>query len=137
MHRLFPPFISFDDERCKQPIPHSLERINGAVLYLSGEIQKPPKKYPFTTKSTRSKIESILSNYILNRLLNRSDNNWVRNYLLGSIEYCLLSSSNIIIQNNDNDNKKQEEKSEKTIGLITNISFLNTFTNELLSQFKA
>ena len=46
MKRLFPPILPLDDPRCKATIPHSLETVNEAVLYISGEIQSPPKKYP-------------------------------------------------------------------------------------------
>ena len=132
MKRIFCPYIPFDDPRCKNPIPHSLEIINDAVLYISGEIQTKPSKYPFSGRSKRPQIEEIVSNYILDRLLNKSDNNHTRNYLLGSIEYCLLSSPSSIaalgsVQQDDNKQQSQSKSDSESIGLIYNISFLNSF----------
>ena len=71
----------------------------------------------------------------------------IRNYLLCCIEYCLYSSSKIGLLNNveydlkndDDDNIKdqqQQPQSSKSIGLITNLSFLETFIDEYLAQYK-
>ena len=69
--------------------------------------------------------KSILSRSILDRLLNQRDNNWTRNYLLGSIEYCLLSSSKIgLLSNiesdikNDGDVQSPQQPQTESIGLI-------------------
>ena len=74
---------------------------------------------------------------MLDRLLFRCDNNATRNYLIGAIEYCLLSSSTMQHLNND-DAKDKDRDDAKDIesGLITNTLFLNSLLSALLDSYK-
>ena len=82
-----------------------------------------------------SKIETILCDTILERLLHRTDNNATRNYLIGSIEYCLMSSSKMGgFNEEENDDRKHQSES---IGLINNRSFMPSFITVFLQHSKS
>ena len=84
-----------------------------------------------------SKIETILCDMILERLLHRTDNNATRNYLIGSIEYCLMSSSKMGgFMDNEEENDDGKDQSE-SIGLINNRSFMASFITVFLQHFKS
>jgi len=123
MKRLFPPFLSFDDERCQHTVPRSLSSVQDAVLYISGEVSKGPKSFPFSSKNKRLQTVDILTKTLLDRLLFRCDNNATRNYLIGAIEYCLLSSSTMQHLSEEKD-KDGDDAKDEALGLITNALFL-------------
>ena len=97
----------------------------------------PLRKIHSNGKMKNSEIETVLCDTILERLLHRTDNNATRNYLMGSIEYCLLSSSQMLIMDEDEDGNDDGKEQSEGIGFVNNISFLSSFVTVYLQHYKS